>query len=74
MRNLSESTHRALKARAHEHGRSMEAEIRTILNETVAREPHRGLGALLTSIRQEAGGFDVDVTRDSSIYEPVDLS
>ncbi|ETJ07434.1 MAG: Plasmid stability protein StbC [Actinomyces urogenitalis DORA_12] len=74
VRNLTDETHRALKARAHEHGRSMEAEIRAILDEAIEDQPRRGLGTLLSSIRQESGGVDLDITRDRSVYEPLDLS
>lgn len=35
IRNLSEDAHRALKLRAAQHGRSMEAEMRAILEEAV---------------------------------------
>ncbi|WP_206447986.1 FitA-like ribbon-helix-helix domain-containing protein [Agrococcus sp. KRD186] len=35
IRNLSEQTRRALKARAAEHDRSMEAEVREILDDAV---------------------------------------
>ena len=35
VRNLPEETHRALKLRAAQHGRSTEAEIREILEEAV---------------------------------------
>nr|WP_300340943.1 Arc family DNA-binding protein [Actinomyces sp.] len=74
VRHLSEPTYRALKARAHEHGRSMEAEIRAILDEAVEDQSRRGLGTLLSSIRQESGGAYLDITRDRSVYEPLDLS
>lgn len=73
VRHLSEPTYRLLKARARKHGRSIEAEIRIILDQAVAREPHRGLGSLLTSIRQETGGVDLDVRRDCAVSEPLDL-
>jgi plasmid stability protein len=43
VRNLPEATHRALKHRAAQHGRSTEAEIRHIL-ETAVR-PGNGLGS-----------------------------
>ncbi len=35
IRNLPEETHRALRHRAAEHGRSIEAEVRSILEEAV---------------------------------------
>jgi plasmid stability protein len=45
VRNLSEETHRALKVRAAQHGRSTEAEIREILGAAV--KPALGLGTAL---------------------------
>jgi len=57
VRNLPEPVHRALRARAAQHGRSTEAEIRHIL-ETTALPPERvKLGTLLVSIAREAGGL-----------------
>jgi plasmid stability protein len=41
VRNLSDETHRALKKRTAEHGRSTEAEIRAILEDAV--KPHEPL-------------------------------
>lgn len=38
IRNLSDATHARLKRRAAARGRSMEAEVRAILDETVARD------------------------------------
>lgn len=39
IRNLPEETRRALKARAAEHNRSMEAEVRAILEESLVPAP-----------------------------------
>lgn len=63
IRNLSEETHRALKARALAAGRSTEAEVRLIL-EQAAQPPQRvRLGSLLSGIGREIGGVDLDVER-----------
>jgi len=77
VRNLPESVHRALRARAAQHGRSTEAEIRHIL-ETTALPPERvKLGTLLVSIAREAGGLtDAEVEnfnqlRDRAPAEPL---
>ena len=48
VRNLPEATHRALKHRAAQHGRSTEAEIRHILEAAV--QPGRGLGSALAAL------------------------
>ena len=68
VRNLPEETHRALKLRAAQHGRSTEAEIRSILQNAV--KPVLGLGAALAAIGQSVGGVDIGFKRDASPVEP----
>jgi antitoxin FitA len=68
VRNLPEATHRALKLRAAQHGRSTEAEIRHILENAVA--PKVGLGSALASIGRSLGGVELDIRRDKSPIEP----
>ena len=55
VRNLPDKVHRALRVRAALRGRSTEAEVRAILEETVLPEGRVGLGSLLTAIGQRAG-------------------
>lgn len=75
VRNLSDETHRALKARAAEHGRSAEAEVRAILDAAVDLGGGRPrLGSLLRAIGAEAGGVELDVRRDHAEREPIDLA
>lgn len=62
IRNLPEATHRALKLRAAQNGRSTEAEIRLILQNAVA--PKIGLGSALVAIGQALGGIEMDFPRD----------
>ena len=50
VRNLPDKVHRALRVRAALRGRSTEAEVRAILEETVLPEGRVGLGSLLTAI------------------------
>jgi plasmid stability protein len=45
--NISEDTHRALKARAARHGRSTESEIREILEEAVRPDQRMMIGSRL---------------------------
>jgi len=76
IRNLSAETHRALKARAAEHGRSTEAEVRDILEQVVRPAARVKLGALLASIGHDAGLTPEDETyldnlRDRAPSEPV---
>jgi plasmid stability protein len=68
VRNLPEATHRALKLRAAQHGRSTEAEIRLILENAVA--PKIGLGTTLMAIGQELGDIELDFPRDKRPVEP----
>ncbi len=64
VRNLSEETHRALKVRAAQHGRSTEAEIRNILETAV--QPKVGLGSALVLIGRHVGGAELDTRRDAT--------
>ncbi|WP_152365401.1 FitA-like ribbon-helix-helix domain-containing protein [Microlunatus speluncae] len=70
VRNLSEETHRALKARAASHHRSTEAEVRAILESAVAPSDRVHLGSVLLRIGQEAGGVELDDLRDPRASEP----
>jgi plasmid stability protein len=57
VRNLPDEVHRAIRIQAAQHGRSTEAEIRSILEQAVRHESHVKLGSLLASIAREAGGL-----------------
>lgn len=71
VRNLSDETHRALKVRAAQHGRSTEAEIRAILDDAVLPEQRVKLGTLLAEIGRELGGVDLEIERDKTPTEPI---
>lgn len=62
VRNLSAETHRALKLRAAQRGRSTEAEIRNILDAAV--QPKVGLGSALVQIGRQVGGVEFKTRRD----------
>jgi antitoxin FitA len=68
VRNLPEATHRALKLRAAQHGRSTEAEIRSIL-ELVVR-PKLGMGSALAAIGRKLGGVELNIQRDLTPARP----
>ncbi len=75
--NLSDEVHRAWRVRAALRGRSTEAEVRAILEETVLPEGRVALGSLLTAVGQrvvltdeEFAGF---TERDSTPGRPIDL-
>ena len=64
IRNLPEATHRALKVRATQHGRSTEAEIRAIIEDAVRPQERIKLGSELAAIGREFGGVELDIDRD----------
>jgi antitoxin FitA len=54
VRNLPEEVHRALRVRAAQHGQSMEAEVRDILESAVSPEGRIKLGSLLAGLGKRA--------------------
>jgi len=70
VRNLPEETHRALRLRAAEHGRSTEAEIREILEAAVRPESRMKIGSELAAFGDRFGGIDLDILRDPIAGEP----
>jgi plasmid stability protein len=70
IRNLSDETHRALQTRAAEHGRSTEAEVRAILDETVRPAGRVKLGSALVEAFRPFGGVDIEIFRDKTPVEP----
>ncbi len=78
VRNLPDEVHRALRVRAARHGRSMEAEVREILQATVTPEGRIKLGSLLAEIGRQARLTDkeaavFDDVRDKSPARGIDL-
>jgi antitoxin FitA len=75
VRNLPEEVHRALRVRAAQHGRSTEAEVRSILEEAVKPDGRVKLGSLLADIGREAKLTDEDLVlflqRDKAPAEPL---
>lgn len=62
IRDLDERVRERLKVRAARNGRSMEAEIRAILSDSVSEQSEReGLGAALLSQFGAIGGVDLDL-------------
>jgi plasmid stability protein len=72
IRRLPAETHRALKVRAAQNGRSTEAEVRAILEEAV--KPKVGLGSALRALGQRAGGVDLELRRDKTPVAAADFS
>lgn len=73
VRNLPEETHRALKLRAAEHGRSTEAEIREIIESAVRPSQRVRLGSELAAIGRQFGGVDLRIERDRTPAETVNF-
>ena len=75
VRNLSEETHRALRVRAARHGRSTEAEVRSILEETVRPAKRPKIGSAIHRIAREVGGMDdLQATLERSEIQGTDFS
>lgn len=76
IRNLTESTHQALKRRAKAHGRSTEAEIRDILEKAVGpATPAIGkLGTDLHKLWKETGEWALDLPPRAEPIRIVDFS
>ena len=70
IRNLSPETHRALRVRAAEHGRSTEAEVRAILDETVRPRERVRMGSALVDAFRPLGGVELKIERDRSPARP----
>jgi antitoxin FitA len=73
IRNLPEETHRALRVRAAEHGRSTEAEVRAILEEAVRPEKRLKLGSAMVELFRPLGGIDLEIERDRTPRKPSDF-
>jgi plasmid stability protein len=78
VRNLPDDVHRALRARAAQHGQSAEAEVRAILASAVKPEARLRLGDALAALGREIGLTNEDVavlerTRDQTPAEPLEF-
>ena len=76
VRNLPEETHRALKLRAAQHGRSTEAEIREILESAVRPQQRLRIGSTLAEIARRSQVREEDLAvlkRDRTPAIPIRL-
>ena len=76
VRNITDEVHRALRVRASQHGRSMEAEVREILESAVSPVGRVKLGSLLAGMGRKAKLSDAefavfDQVRDKTPARPV---
>ena len=74
VRNISEETHRALRARARRHGRSTEAEVRAILDGAVRPAQRLKLGSALAALSKPFGGLELKIRRDKTPARAADFS
>ncbi len=72
IRQLDERTHARLRGRAAKHGRSVEAEVRAILDAAVNLPEQNFLLALHTSLA-EIGGVELEVPSRTDRPRDVDL-
>jgi plasmid stability protein len=73
VRNIPDETHRALKQRAAQNGRSTEAEIRDILEQAVRPNERMKIGSELAAFGRKLGGIELDIKRDQNPIEPADF-
>ena len=78
VRNISNEVHRALRVRAAQHGHSMEAEVREILESTVSPAGRVKLGSLLADMGRRAKLTDEEFAvfaqvRDKAPARPVNF-
>ena len=66
IRKIPEETHLALKQRAKQHGRSVEAEAREVLNEALLPKERLKLGTAIHELAMQYGGFDLEIERDQT--------
>lgn len=71
VRNLDEDVKQRLRVRAARHGRSMEAEVRSILEESV-REKENFAVAIIEAFRRH-GGVELDIPARTEMPRDVDF-
>ncbi|HRY09590.1 MAG TPA: hypothetical protein P5544_06420 [Candidatus Nanopelagicales bacterium] len=73
IRQLDEGTHARLRGRAAQHGRSVEAEVRAILQAAV-NAPDRNILLALRAQVAAVGEVDLELPRRTDQPRPVDLA
>lgn len=66
IRNLPDEIHRALKRRAFDHGRSLEAEVRAIIESKIQDFDSMGLGSRLGNLGKNLQGYHFDIALSSA--------
>ncbi len=74
VRGLDDATKTRLRVRAARHGRSMEAEVRAILEDALPSEPTTGgLGSRIHARFAAIGGVDLDLPTRRELPRAADL-
>jgi plasmid stability protein len=74
VRGLDDATKTRLRVRAARHGRSMEAEVRAILEDALPSEPTSGgLGSRIHARFAAIGGVDLDLPTRRELPRAADL-
>ena len=74
IRNVSEETKKRLRIRAAEHGRSMEAELRVIIDDALGRPKMReNLGQAIQRHFGALGGVELELPERERLGDPPDL-
>jgi plasmid stability protein len=71
--NLSDATHKALRIQAARHGRSLEAEVRAILDDAMNPGRKAGLGSMLAAVGRDFGGVDLNIERETMQADPANF-
>jgi len=75
IRNVPEETKSRLRIRAAEHGRSMEAELRVILDSALCKPgPPENLGQAIQRRFARFGGVELELPERTPAREPPDFS
>jgi len=74
VRHISTETHRALRVRAKQNGRSIEAEVCAILEGAVRPGRRVGLGTALAMLAKPLGGLELKIRRDKRPAIPAELA
>ena len=70
VRNISDEVHRTLRLRAAQHGHSMEAEVREILESVVSPQGRVKLGSLLADMGRQARLSDEEFAVFEQVRDP----
>ena len=74
IRDFDDDLKAELRIRAARHGRSMEAEVRSILRSALTRpEPSGGLGTQIHELFADVGGVELDIPPRTDMPRPVEF-